>query len=168
VVIRDATAAEFAAVGDLRVAAYVMGGFLAPDSGYVPRLRTLGRNAEGTVLVAVSADGQIVGTIMLQPMPYAGPIVTGPDEAEIRALAVTPGAQGHGIGGALLQAALERAVRQGTRNLVLATQQDMHAAHRLYEQAGFHRLPDRDWSPEPGTDLLVYGFRLDQQAPLPG
>jgi ribosomal protein S18 acetylase RimI-like enzyme len=167
VVIRDALPAELGAVGDLRVAAYVTGGFLAPDGGYALRLRTLGTDDEGTVLIATAADGQIIGTIMLLPMPYAGPIVTGPDEAEIRALAVAPDAQGQGIGGALLRAALERAARQGTRNLVLATQPEMHAARRLYEQAGFHRLPDRDWSPEPGTDLLVYGLRLDQQAALP-
>jgi ribosomal protein S18 acetylase RimI-like enzyme len=125
-------------------------------------------NAEGTVLVALTQDGQIIGTVMLQPMQYAGPVVTSPDEAEIRALAVAPDAQGQGTGRALLRAAMGRAARQGVRNLVLSTQPEMHTAHRLYEQTGFHRLPDRDWSPEPGIDLLVYGLLLDQPTSLPG
>jgi hypothetical protein len=33
----------------------------------------------------------------------------------------------------------------------------MRAAHHLYAEAGFSRLPDRDWSPEPGAILLAYG-----------
>ena len=36
----------------------------------------------------------------------------------------------------------------------------MRTAHRLYERAGFVRLPERDWSPVPGVNLLVYGLRL--------
>jgi hypothetical protein len=36
----------------------------------------------------------------------------------------------------------------------------MRSAHRLYERLGFTRLPERDWSPMPGTDLLVYTREL--------
>lgn len=181
-IIRDALPGELAEVGDLRVSAYVAGGFLAPGSGYAPRLRALGTQAGGTVLVAVTGDehagqqepagpragsGPIVGTVMLQGWPDAGEIVAGPDEAEIRALAVAPGVQGQGVGKALLREVLERAARQGLSNLVLSTQPEMRAAHRLYEQAGFRRLPARDWSPEPGTNLLAYGLRLDERATCP-
>lgn len=35
-------------------------------------------------------------------------------------------------------------------------------AHRLYERLGFVRLPEKDWSPLPGIDLL--GLRLDLTA----
>jgi hypothetical protein len=35
----------------------------------------------------------------------------------------------------------------------------MTAAHRIYERLGFTRIPERDWSPVPGVDLLAY--RLD-------
>lgn len=173
--IRDARPEELPAIGELRVSAYVSGGFLSPDSGYAPRLRALGAHSGGSVLVAVAAGGEpapagaagpgastaaIVGTIMLVSWPDAGEVVTGPDEAEIRALAVAPGTQGQGIGRALLGAALQRAARQGARALVLSTQPEMRAAHRLYERAGFTRLPDRDWSPEPGVNLMVYGLTL--------
>jgi hypothetical protein len=32
-------------------------------------------------------------------------------------------------------------------------------AHRLYQRLGFVRCPERDWSPLPGVELVVY--RLD-------
>ena len=166
--IRAASRAEFAEVGDIRAAAYIAGGFLKPDSGYLQTLRALGADGDGQVLVAVcrGSDGsrpgadRIAGTIMLQSWPQAGQVVTAPDEAEIRALAVAPDAQGGGVGTALLRAVIERAAGQGVRHLVLSTQPDMTAAHRRYAQAGFVRLADRDWSPAPGVDLLVYGLRL--------
>lgn len=155
-------------IGQLRVAAYRMGGHLPENSGYEPRLRELGADGLGDVLVAVTppppgsdlSDGSIVGTVMLQPWPEAGQVVTGPAEAEIRALAVAPGAQGAGIGRALVAAVIERATINGVSHLVLLTQSDMRAAHRLYERAGFRRLPDRDWSPFPGVMLLAYGMLL--------
>lgn len=176
VTIRDARQDELPAVGEIRVGAYVAGGFLSPDSGYAPRLRTLGSAGEGTVLVAIAGAGDggdgaaedggpaadggpIVGTVMLVMPPQTSEIAA-PDEAEIRALAVAPGTQGMGVGGALLQAVLDRAARHGARALVLSTQQEMHAAHRLYERAGFTRQPARDWSPEPGLTLLAYQLAL--------
>jgi hypothetical protein len=36
----------------------------------------------------------------------------------------------------------------------------MTAAHRLYHRLGFTRLPERDWSPEPDIELLVYARDL--------
>ena len=160
-VIREVGPEELPAVGELRVRAYLAGGFLSPDSSYAPRLRALGASDDGTVLIATDGGDQIAGTIMLAIWPRTGQVVTGPDEAEIRALAVAPGAQGQGIGRALLDAAVARAGSQGARSVVLSTQPEMRAAHRIYERAGFTRLPDRDWSPDPETTLLVYGLRLD-------
>ena len=163
--IRDAHQDELAEVGELRLAAYRADGFLVPDSTYAPRLRELGTDGSGPVLVAV--DGQpdrLIGTVMLQHWPYAGRVVSGPGEAEIRALAVSPEARGNGVGRALLAAVIDRAGGQGIRTLVLLTQPEMRAAHHLYEEAGFGRLPDRDWSPEPGTTLLAYRMELPARA----
>ena len=165
VLIRNAIDAELPAIGEIRLAAYLADGFLAPGSGYAPTLRALGADGVGEVLVAVDPGGpgeadRIVGTVMLQPSPHSGHVAHGPDEAEVRALAVAPDAQRGGIGAALLQGVIERASQAGVRHLVLCTQTTMLAAHRLYERAGFIRLPDRDWSPEPGTALLAYGLRL--------
>jgi ribosomal protein S18 acetylase RimI-like enzyme len=185
VMIREARPGELAAVGDVRVAAYAAGGFLSP--GYAPELRALGGAGDGTVLVAVPDDatsagatsarrrdggaggpaggdgpgpGLIAGTIMLVTWPLPGELVAGPDEAEIRALAVTPGVQQGGVGTRLLLTALNWAELAGARRVVLSTLPEMRAAHRLYERIGFRRLPDRDWSPRPGVQLLAYCLEL--------
>jgi ribosomal protein S18 acetylase RimI-like enzyme len=156
VIVRDALPGELAEVGEIRVTAYQEAGYMSPGSGYAPVLRALGSDGDGTVLVAVDG-GRIVGTVMLRS---EGQVVAGPDEAEIRALAVAPDGQGRGTGSALLRAALERAARDGVRHIVLLTQPEMLPAQRLYQRAGFCRLPDRDWSPAPGIELLAYGLRL--------
>lgn len=162
VIVRAARPAELGTVGDLRAAAYHAGHFLAGQSGYEPILRALGADGTGMVLVAVPAgdDVTILGTVMLQHWPDTGQVVTGPGEAEIRALAVAPSAQGRGTGSALLRAVIDRAAGDGVTHLLLSTQPQMHTAHRLYERAGFRRLADRDWSPGPGVNLLAYGLAL--------
>lgn len=160
-VIRDAYPAELAEIGELRLAAYRSDGFLAPDSSYAARLRELGSDGLGVVLVAVDGDGgSPLGTVMLQSWPDAGHVVQGPGEGEIRALAVRREARGAGVGRALLAAVIDRAAREGIRHLLLFTQPDMKAAQHLYEEAGFIRLPERDWSPEPGDSLLAYGMLI--------
>jgi GNAT superfamily N-acetyltransferase len=163
VIVRDALPGELAEVGEIRVAAYVADGFMSPDSGYAPTLRALGGDGDGEILVAVDeGGGRMLGTVTLQFWPHGGEIGVGRDEAEIRALAVVPGEQGRGTGTALLKAVIERAQRAGVRRLLLLTQQEMKTAQRMYQRAGFLRLPDRDWSPVEGVNLLAYGL------PLPG
>ena len=162
VIVRAARPVELAEIGDLRVTAYRAGAFLPPQSRYEPTLRALGADGNGTVLVAVARgdDNRILGTVMLQYWPHAGQVVTGPDEAEIRALAVVPDAQGQGTGSGLLRAVIERAAQRGVQHLVLVSQPEMRAAHHLYQREGFRRLPERDWSPHPGAILLAYGLPL--------
>jgi ribosomal protein S18 acetylase RimI-like enzyme len=158
-VIRDALRDELAEIGEIRVSAYLADGFLSPDSRYAPRLRELGSDGVGPVLVATD-DAVIIGTVMLQTWPNGGELLRGPEEAEIRALAVRPEARGRGAGRALVSAVIERAASLGVRNLLLLTQEEMKTAHRIYEEAGFARLPARDISPEPGVNLLAYGLDL--------
>jgi ribosomal protein S18 acetylase RimI-like enzyme len=159
--IRDAHQDELAELGEIRVGAYLADGFLSPTSGYAPRLRELGADGLGPVLVAADdTAGALLGTVMLQVWPQGGEVVKGPGEAEIRALAVRPDSRGAGVGRKLLAAVIDRARKLGVRHLVLLTQPDMKAAHHLYDEAGFARLPERDWSPEPGVTLLAYGMTL--------
>ena len=159
VIVREARPDELDEVGEIRVAAYQAGGHMSAESGYAPVLRALGAAGDGTVLVAVDDDDRILGTVMLQPWPQAGQVV-GPGGAEIRALAVTPAGQGRGTGSALLTAVIELSVQRGVRHLALLTQPDMLAAQHMYLREGFHRLPERDWSPFPGLTLLAYGRML--------
>jgi ribosomal protein S18 acetylase RimI-like enzyme len=164
--IRDASPDELQTVGEVRVAAYVADGFLSADSAYTPRLRALGADGDGDVLVAVGEDadgtgqGEVLGTVMIRSWP-GGELMRTADEAEVRALAVAPDARGLGIGRKLVRAVVERARASGVRHLVLASQPDMVRAHHLYLEAGFTRMPERDWAPVPGVTLLAFGLRLD-------
>ena len=163
-IVRAAHPTELAEIGDIRLAAYRADGFLSPDSSYAAVLHGLGATGNGRVLVAVDGD-RILGTVMLQYWPEAGEVVRGPEEAEIRALAVAPSAQRMGAGSALLQAVITEAEGNGVRYLALCSLPEMRAAHRMYERAGFVRLPERDWSPQPGTQLLAYGMPLRSRVP---
>jgi ribosomal protein S18 acetylase RimI-like enzyme len=161
VIVRDVLPAEFAELGELRVAAYDAGDFLADASHYVDVLPVLGTDGSGQIMVAVADEGpdqgRLLGTVMLLLWPQAGQVARNADEAEVRALAVAPRARGRGLGRVLIQAAVNRAASHGVRHLVLSTQPGMAAARHLYEEAGFRRLPDRDWCPVPGFTLLAYG-----------
>jgi ribosomal protein S18 acetylase RimI-like enzyme len=157
--VRDATAAELAEVGELRVRAYQEQDLLTGTSGYAGTLRALGTAPGAEVLVAVE-DGRLLGTVLLQAFGPASQVARAAEEAELRALAVAPGAQGRGVGRALLTAALDRARAHGARYVVLCTQPAMRAAQRLYRAAGFVRLAERDWSPNPGTTLQAFGLEL--------
>ena len=164
VLIRAAAPGELPAIGDLRVAAYRADGYLAPPSEYAQTLLMLGAVVHGEILAGV-ADGQILGTVMLCPWPYEAEIAQAPGDAEIRALAVAPGARGRGIGRALLAAVLDLAADRGVRRLLLLTRPEMQAAQRLYLDAGFRRLPALDTPPVPGPVLLAYGLPLDGGPP---
>ena len=160
--VRQAQPEEFSSVGDLRIAAYRADGFLSAGSGYPPVLHALGSDGVGEVLVAVDGD-RVLGTVMLMPWPH-GNVVHSPDEAEIRALAVAGDARGLGIGRALVTAVTHRAAERGVRRLLLLTHPDMRAAQHLYAEAGFGRLPDRDWQPDSGTTLLAFSLNLSPPA----
>jgi len=164
VVVRDAQPGELPEVGALRVAAYRAHGFLPPASVYAGALRDLGADGDGDVLVAVD-ESQILGTIMLERWRPSSELACQPDEADIRALAVAPAAQGRGVGRILLRAVIDRAAARRVRHLFLSTQPAMAAAQHLYAAAGFTRIPDRDWSPVPGVTLLAYGLLLDTPQP---
>jgi ribosomal protein S18 acetylase RimI-like enzyme len=147
--------------GTVLVAVPEDGTAAGPEAGSAGAGSTAGP-AGGPTAGAEGGDGagKIAGTIMLVTWPLAGELVGGPDEAEIRALAVAPGVQNGGVGTGLLLTALNWAELAGARRVVLSTLPEMRAAHRLYERNGFRRLPDRDWSPRPGVQLLAYVLEL--------
>ena len=159
--VRDAQPGEFGQIGELRVAAYQADGFLSKASGYADTLRVLGMDGTGEILAAVD-DGYILGTVTLVTWPNGGEVLRNPGEGEVRALAVTAAARGRGIGRALLSAVMRRAAAREVRELLLLTQPDMRAAQHLYAEAGFQRLPHRDYEYTPGHHLLAFGLPMAQ------
>ena len=81
-------------------------------------------------------------------------------EGEFRMLAVAPEAQGQGVGMALAEMVVERFRSEGARGIALSSLESMAGAHRIYDRLGFHRDPERDWSPAPGVHLIAYHLEL--------
>ncbi|WP_327034121.1 GNAT family N-acetyltransferase [Micromonospora ureilytica] len=160
--VRPAEPADFPAVARLTVAAYEADGQLKGEHGYGEVLADVAtRAASGEVLVAVDeVTGAVLGsvTFVLPGTRFAE--LSGPGEAEFRMLAVDPGAQGRGVGAALVETCVDRATELGCTAMVICVRAGMaDPAHRLYSRRGFVRFPEKDWSPAPGVDLL--GLRLE-------
>jgi ribosomal protein S18 acetylase RimI-like enzyme len=150
---------DFPRIAELTVSVYVDGA-LASD-GYTPQLADVaGRASRSDLLVVRDADGRVVGSVALVLTGDFGEITTSDEEAAFRMLVVDPATRGQGIGELLVTTCLDRARAAGKHRMVISTDPRMTAAHRLYERLGFTRLPDRDWSPMPGTELMVYAREL--------
>ncbi|MFD0275506.1 GNAT family N-acetyltransferase [Kitasatospora sp. NPDC127111] len=159
IVIRPAREEDLEAAGRISVEAFVGGGFTSPDSQYVGLLRDTARRArEAELLVAAApADGfEVVGCVTFAAGGTEWADIATPEEGEIRMLATAAAARGRGVGEALVRACVARSRELGLAGMAFSTRPDMTAAHRIYERLGFRRTPERDWSPYPGADLLVY------------
>jgi ribosomal protein S18 acetylase RimI-like enzyme len=161
VLIRPAEPGEYDAIGELTVRVYLAEGYSRAGSHYLGVLRDVAARAEKAE-VMVAADGdRILGTVTYAGFgsPYAEHTES-PDGAAFRMLVVDPDARGRGVGEALVRWCVEHARASGVRALRLSTQAGMVAAGRLYLRLGFVRTPERDWSPEPGVDLITYELRI--------
>jgi ribosomal protein S18 acetylase RimI-like enzyme len=160
--IRQATPAEYAAIGELTVCAYAtVGDPLMGTPSYAAYERELrdvaGRAETCLVLVAVDTAARIVGAVTYVPgpgTPWSESEREG--EAGFRALAVDPEARGRGVGRALVEACIRQARGSGRRGVSILTRPSMTAAHRLYETLGFAREASLDWEIEPGEWLWSY------------
>jgi ribosomal protein S18 acetylase RimI-like enzyme len=157
--IREARAEEFDRIGELRVAAYRADGFLSETSTYADTLRVLGMDGTGEILAAVDGE-RLLGTVTLVIWPHGGEVLHNPGDGEIWARGVACAARGRGIGRALLAAVMQRATAREVRELLLLTQPEMRVAQHLYAEAGFRRLPGRDYEYAPGHRLFAFGMPL--------
>lgn len=154
-VIRPAREEDLEAVGRLCVEAYDDAGQLEPGSPYAETLvDARGRAADSLVLVA-ERDGALVGTVTICLPGSTSREIGQDDEVEFRFLAVAPSAQRTGVADALVRAAEEHAVEVGAARLAICVRDTNTGAAAMYARRGFSRVPERDWSPRPGVDLLV-------------
>lgn len=169
ITIREALPRELDAAGALTATAYQDEALAEPT--YLPRLRdAAARHAAGGAwqLVAVDADGTVVGAAVYTVAGSAFADIARDSEAELRMLATAKTARGRGIGQALVQHCLHRARAEGRAALVLSTKPEMAAAQRLYARLGFERIPERDWEYAPGKALLTFRLALPGPPSLPG
>ncbi len=154
-VVRRATPADHEAVGEATVAAYAEF-TTGPDDGYIERLRDAAKRDREAELWVAERDGVVLGsvTIALPGSPWRE--IGAEDEGEFRMLAVSPSARRQGVGDALMHLVMDRFRGLGFRAVVLSSLAEMTSAHRIYERYGFTRIPERDWSPQAGVDLLAF------------
>jgi ribosomal protein S18 acetylase RimI-like enzyme len=155
-VVAPATPEDFGRIAELTAGVYRAEGY--GNETYLVQLADVAGRAEHAELLVARepATGAVVGSVALVLDGAFGEVLTSAEEAGFRMLVVDPAARGRGVGELLVRACLDRARAAGKTRVVLSTEPGMRAAHRLYERLGFTRLPDRDWSPMPGVNLLVY------------
>ena len=162
IVIRQAQPGEYEVLGEITAQAYLQDGLLSfgESDWYLAELRDVAKRAAAAEVLVADLGGRPVGGVTYVPSGGLMADLAGPGEAEIRMLAVAPAARGRGAGEALVRACVDRARAAERTGIVLCTQPVMHAAHRIYERAGFVRAPERDWKPIPGQDFTLLAYEL--------
>ncbi|HYD67680.1 GNAT family N-acetyltransferase [Azospirillum sp.] len=105
----------------------------------------------GALLLARGPGGEALGCVALRPIEPEGC-------CEMKRLYVAPEGRGLGLGRALVDAILGKAVRIGYREMRLDTLPSMTAALALYREAGFVTIERYYDTPVAGTIFL--GRRL--------
>jgi len=99
-----------------------------------------------------TVDGSLVGYAVVWYML---------GEAELGNLAVSPEWRGRGIGGRLLEFAVEKARERGTRRIYLEVRMSNEVARSLYEARGFQQIGVRKrYYRSPVEDARVMGLEL--------
>ncbi|MBA3251908.1 MAG: GNAT family N-acetyltransferase [Geodermatophilaceae bacterium] len=157
--VRPAVPPDYDAIRELTLAVYLGEGWA--DERYTASLADVEDRAAHAELLVADSDGSLSGAVALawHSSTYAE-VTRDPTEAAFRMLVVRPESRGRGIGRALVLACVSRARMAGAKRMVISTEPLMYAAHRLYDDLGFRRAPERDWSPHAGVDLLCYVLEL--------
>ena len=156
--VRPAQPGDHAGVAELTAGVYRGEGL--SSASYEPALRDVAsRAASATVLVA-EVDGRLAGAVTVATRGGEWAEQSVPGEAVIRMLVVDAAVRGVGVGEALVRACVDVARADGCTMVRLSSQEDMRAAHRLYERLGFVRTPSFDWYPVPELFLRTYALPL--------
>ena len=108
--------------------------------------------ADGEITVLLGGEGPDgIAELRVRPSIWSGEL-----DAHLEELYVAPERRGHGIGRALLEAAMDAAREAGATHIDLGTSEDDTAAIALYESAGF---TNRERRPD-GPRMLYYEREL--------
>jgi GNAT superfamily N-acetyltransferase len=88
-------------------------------------------------LLAVLADGEVVGTYSLVILDKLGK--RGTPAGVVEDVAVSPSRQGQGIGRVMMSHALDECRKAGCYKLALSSNLKREGAHQFYESLGFKR-----------------------------
>ncbi|MEV6931005.1 GNAT family N-acetyltransferase [Dactylosporangium sp. NPDC051485] len=163
--VRLVSASEYDAAGELSEAAY-RHDYTISDVYRADIRDVAARAVEHQVWVAVDVgSGELLGTVAT-PRPGARlSELARPGELDFRLLAVSPAARRRGVGRLLVEHVIDLARARYAVAVVMNSGPQMLGAHRLYEQLGFSRLPERETRVvDGGTRLLAFGLDLTTAA----
>lgn len=86
----------------------------------------------GRILMAIT-DNSVIGTCAI--------IIETSDTAELAKLAVSPDAQGKGVGRMLARESIKEASKMGFKKIFLVSNKKLNRAIQLYESFGFKHMP---------------------------
>ena len=158
ITVRRSRPDDHAQVAELTAAVYRGEGLSSAD--YEPALRDVASRARSATVLVAEADGRVVGAVTVATRGGEWAEQAAPGEAVIRMLVVRADVRGSGTGEALVRACLDLARADGCTMVRLSSQEEMTAAHRLYERLGFVRTPTFDWYPVPELFLRTYALPL--------
>lgn len=149
-----------AAIEQLLTRIYVEAGFTDPEVARAAFAAPLVMS-RGELFIAreTSHAEALLGMVMLVPHTSPSRRFAAEGETELHLLGVLPEARGYGVGRALVEAVMQAARELGSSRMLLWTQPSMQSAHRLYERAGFVRVPERDFEAG-GRAFLFYEAAL--------
>lgn len=120
------------------------------------------------IFVAVTSGNELLGGVtFVGDMKYYGAGGTASAAVKssgIRLLVVKPEARRSGVGMALTRACIQRARERGNFRVILHTTKSMAPAWQMYQDMGFIRSPDLDFSQ---GKLQVFGFHLPLDGVFP-
>ncbi|HEY9409669.1 MAG TPA: GNAT family N-acetyltransferase [Jiangellaceae bacterium] len=136
IIIRPATVADVGAVVAL-LADDDLGAARETPGDLDPYLRAFELVARdpAQLLVVAEQDGEVVGTLQLSLIP--GLSRRGATRALIEAVFVASSQRGNGLGGRLIEWAIDEAKRRGSVMAQLTSDASRTDAHRFYERLGF-------------------------------
>lgn len=163
--IRKAHENEYDEIRRGRVHAYEQYMEQLPEGHWDALSGTLSAGSEqqaGAEIFIAEAIGDVAGSVVLFPSQKAAyEWETGSlDYPELRMLAVNPLFRNQGVGKSLVLHCIQEAQEAGHRYIGLHTGEFMTDAIRLYEQLGFERVPELDFSPL-DDGIIVKAFRRE-------
>jgi ribosomal protein S18 acetylase RimI-like enzyme len=153
--IRDFATADTDAVNAVALAAFEQ--FRVQYSDWPEFAKTIGVTAnlaDGGELIVATRDGRIVGAVAYMGASAPKPEMFDPAWPVIRMLVVDPAERGHGVGRMLTDECIQRARRDGAREIALHTSPIMQAALTLYLRSGFVMV--RQCPPIFGVPYRIY------------
>ena len=157
VLVRPATPEDLEVVGRITVDAYVAAHQLedGPHGAYGRVLGDAASRLHEAVLLVAVRRGAIEGTVTICPEGSRFREIAHEGEVEFRFLAVAPSAWGGGVGSARIDACHAYAQEVGSQRMAICVRDTNEGAMAMYLKHGFTRIPERDWQPVPGVELLA-------------